>query len=169
MVIRSTTGDFDKLLGEIYREQSYGYGGTPTYGMFNLATGWNNSVYDYSYNWSLDDAYFAYSSNKLFDEYDKAFPYDITAEKLSYKDAVKKSGDKLGMDYLSMAMVYNAKTEEEYNEWWQAYIERWNELMPDIPLYSNIYYDVFNGKISNLQTSPFFGVANAIIYADVAQ
>lgn len=169
MVIRSTTGDFDKLLGEIYREQSYGYGGTPTYGMFNLATGWNNSVYDYAYNWSLDDAYFAYSSNKLFDEYDKAFPYDITAEKLSYKDAVKKSGDKLGMDYLSMAMVYNAKTEEEYNEWWQAYIERWNELMPDIPLYSNIYYDVFNGKISNLQTSPFFGVANAIIYADVAQ
>lgn len=167
MVIRSTTGDFTQLLGEIYREPSYGYGGTPTYGMFNLATGWNSAIYDYSYNWSLDEVWFPYSSNKLFDEYDVAFPYDLSAEKLSYADAMAKSGNKLGMDYLSMAMVYNAKTEEEYNEWWKAYIERWNELMPDIPLYSNMYYDVFNAKITGLKTSPFFGVARAIIYADV--
>ena len=167
IVIRATTGDFTKLLGEIYREASYGYAGTPTYGMFNLATGWNNSVYDYSYNWSLDPTYFGYSSNKLYDEYDKAFPYDIKAEKLSYEEAMKQSDGKLGMDYLSMAMVYNAKTEDEYNEWWEAYIERWSELMPDIPLYSNLYYDVFNGKISGFETSPFFGPAYAIVYASV--
>lgn len=167
IVIRSTTGDFTQLLGEIYREPSYGYGGTPTYGMFNLATGWNNAIYDYHNQWSLDEEWFTYSSNKLFDEYDVAFPYDLSAEKLSYADAMAKSGNKLGMDYLSMAMVYNAKTEEEYNEWWKAYIERWNELMPDIPLYSNMYYDVFNAKITGLKTSPFFGVARAIIYADV--
>lgn len=167
MVIRSDTGDFTKLLGEIYREPTYGYGGTPTYGMFNLATGWNSSVYDYSYNWSLDPAYFDYSSNKLYDEYDVAFPYDITAEKLTYAEAVQQSGDKLGMDYLSMAMVYNATTEEEYNEWWKAYIERWNELMPDIPLYSNYYYDIYNAKIENFVTTPFFGPARAILYANV--
>lgn len=167
IVIRSTTGDFTQLQGEISREPSYGYGGTPTYGMFNLATGWNNAIYDYKNQWSLDEEWFTYSSNKLFDEYDVAFPYDLSAEKLSYADAMAKSGNKLGMDYLSMAMVYNAKTEEEYNEWWKAYIERWNELMPDIPLYSNMYYDVFNAKITGLKTSPFFGVARAIIYADV--
>ena len=167
MVIRSTVGEFTQILGEIYREPSYGYGGTPTYGMFNLATGWNSAIYDYHYQWSLDEEWFPYSSNKLFDEYDVAFPYDLSAEKLSYADAMAKSGNKLGMDYLSMAMVYNAKTEEEYNEWWKAYIERWNELMPDIPLYSNMYYDVFNAKITGLKTSPFFGVARAIIYADV--
>lgn len=167
IVIRSATGEFTQLLGEIYREPSYGYGGTPTYGMFNLATGWNSAIYDYHYQWSLDEEWFPYSSNKLFDEYDVAFPYDLSAEKLSYADAMAKSGNKLGMDYLSMAMVYNAKTEEEYNEWWKAYIERWNELMPDIPLYSSMYYDVFNAKITGLKTSPFFGVARAIIYADV--
>ena len=167
IVIRSTTGEFTQLLGEIYREPSYGYGGTPTYGMFNLATGWNSAIYDYHYQWSLDEEWFPYSSNKLFDEYDVAFPYDLSAEKLSYADAMAKSGNKLGMDYLSMAMVYNAKTEEEYNEWWKAYIERWNELMPDIPLYSNMYYDVFNAKITGFVTSPFFGMARAIIYADV--
>lgn len=167
MVIRSTVGDFTQLLGEIYRDASYGYAGTPTFGMFNLATGWNTSVYDYAFNWSLDEAYFGYSANKLYDEYDVAFPYDVTAEKLSLEDAMAKSGGKLGMNYLSMGMVYNAKTEDEYNAWWEAYIERWNQLMPDIPLYSNMYYDVFNAKITGFVTSPFFGMARAIIYADV--
>ena len=28
--------------------------------------------------------------------------------------------------------------------------------MPDIPLYSNYYYDVYNAKIENFETSPFF-------------
>lgn len=167
MVIRSTVGDFTQLLGEIYRDASYGYAGTPTFGMFNLATGWNTSVYDNAFYWSLDEAYFGYSANKLYDEYDVAFPYDITAEKLSLEDAMAKSGGKLGMNYLSMGMVYNAKTEDEYNAWWEAYIERWNQLMPDIPLYSNMYYDVFNAKITGFVTSPFFGMARAIIYADV--
>lgn len=167
MVIRSTTGDFTTLLGNIYRDESMGYLGTPVYGMLNLATGWNSSVYDYSFNWSTDPAYADYSSNKVIDPYDLAFPYDQTAEKLSYEEAVEASGDKLGMDYLSMAMVYNASTEDEYNQWWMAYIERWNELMPDIPLYSNYYYDVYNANIENFVTSPFFGPANAIIYANI--
>jgi len=168
MVVRATTGDFDKLLGEIYREPTYGYGGTPTYGMFNLATGWNSAVYDYSWNWSLDPDYFGYSVNKLYDEYDVAFPYDLTGEKLTYDQAVAASGGKLGMDYLSMAMVYNATTEEEYNKWWQGYIERWNELMPDIPLYSNYYFDVYNAKIQGFKTSPFFSPIDALLYCTIA-
>ena len=167
MVIRATTGDFNLLLGNIYREPSYGYEGTPTYGMFNLATGWNSGVYDYAYNWSLDPVYFDYSSNKLYDEYDKDFPYVMGAEKLTYEEAMQASGGKLGMDYLSMAMVYNAQTEDEYNQWWMGYIERWNELMPDIPLYSNYYYDVYNAKIENFHTTPFFGQHRAILYANV--
>lgn len=171
MVVRSTVGDFDKLMGEIYRETSYGYGGTPTFGVFNLATGWNSAVYDYSYNWSLDPIYFGYSSNKLFDEYDVAFPYyaaDGTHTKMSYEDAMAASGNKLGMDYLSMAMVYDAANVDEYNQWWKAYIERWNDLMPDIPLYSNYYFDVYNAKIENFQTSPFWGPTDALLYCTIA-
>ena len=167
MVIRATTGDFTTLLGNIYRDSSMGYGGTPIYGMFNLATGWNSAVYDYAYNWSPSTKYADYSSNKVIDPYDLAFPYDLKADKLTYEEAVAASGDKLGMDYLSMGMVYNATTEEEYNEWWMAYIERWNELMPDIPLYSNYYYDVYNANIENFQTSPFFGPARAILYSNI--
>lgn len=167
MVIRATTGDFTTLLGNIYRDASMGYGGTPIYGMFNLATGWNYAVYDYSYNWNPSPDWADYSSNKVIDPYDLAFPYDLAADRLTYEEAVEASGDKLGMDYLSMGMVYNATTEDEYNEWWMAYIERWNELMPDIPLYSNYYYDVYNANIENFVTSPFFGPARAILYSNI--
>lgn len=168
MVIRSTRGDFNKLLGEIYREPTYGYSGVPTYGMYNLATGFSALTnLDTSYQWSHDPKWFTNSSNKLYDPYDIDFPYDLKAEKLSYEEAVEASGDKLGMDYLSMAMVYNAITEDEFNEWYMGYVERWNELMPDIPLYSNYYYDVYNAKIENFHTSPFRGPAAALLYANV--
>ena len=167
MVIRATTGDFTTLLGNIYRDPSMGYAGSPIYGMYNLATGWNSAVYDYAFNWSSDPSWADYSSNKVKDPYDAAFPYDQFAEKLSYEEAMAASDGKLGMDYLSMAMVYNATTVDEYNQWWMAYIERWNQLVPDIPLYSNYYYDVYNANIENFVTSPFFGPANAILYANI--
>lgn len=77
-----------------------------------------------------------------------------------------------GMDFLSMAMVYNCTpagaydTEEKvYNQWWKLYIQRWNYLMPEIPLYSNQYYDVYAAKLSNFVTSPYWGAAKAIVGA----
>ena len=167
MVIRATTGDFTTLLGNIYRDPSMGYAGSPIYGMYNLATGWNSAEYDYKFSWSSDPSWADYSSNKLKDPYDAAFPYDRAGEKLTYEEAMAASDGKLGMDYLSMAMVYNATTVDEYNQWWMAYIERWNQLVPDIPLYSNYYYDVYNANIENFVTSPFFGPANAILYANI--
>ena len=167
MVIRATTGDFTTLLGNIYRDPSMGYAGSPIYGMYNLATGWNSAEYDYKFSWSSDPSWADYSSNKLKDPYDAAFPYDRAGEKLTYEEAMAASDGKLGMDYLSMAMVYNATNEDEYNQWWMAYIERWNQLLPDIPLYSNYYYDVYNANIENFETSPFFGPASAILYSNI--
>ncbi len=80
----------------------------------------------------------------------------------------------LGMDFLSMAMVYNAKPSgkfltatDAYNEWWRLYMQRWNYLVPEVPLYSNQYYDVYNGKIEKLETSPYWGVEDAIVGARV--
>ena len=80
----------------------------------------------------------------------------------------------LGMDFLSMAMVYNTKpvgnyatAEAVYNEWWRLFIKRWNLLAPEVPLYSNQYYDVYNAKIDKLQTNPYWRVADAIISARV--
>ena len=80
----------------------------------------------------------------------------------------------LGMDFLSMAMVYNTKpvgkyttADEVYNEWWRLFIKRWNLLAPEVPLYSNQYYDVYNAKIDKLETNPYWDVADAIIAAKV--
>lgn len=82
----------------------------------------------------------------------------------------------LGMDFLSMAMVYNAQpagrfesAEDAYNEWWRLYIQRWNWLMPEVPLYSNQYYDVYNGKLDELKTTPYWDVNDAIIAAKVVK
>ncbi len=100
-------------------------------------------------------------------------------------DMVQERGDKayvnvdgveyeLGMDFLSMAMVYNtqpvgeyATATDVYNEWWRLFIRRWNALVPEVPLYSNQYYDIYNGKIDALQTNPYWNVASAIVGANV--
>lgn len=83
----------------------------------------------------------------------------------------------LGMDFLSMAMVYKCdpiagsekfKTADDlYNFWWKLYIQRWNYLAIEVPLYSNQYYHVYNSKIQDYVVSPYWGVANAIQVASV--
>ena len=81
----------------------------------------------------------------------------------------------LGMDFLSMAMVYKTavpensqyETEDDvYAAWWKYYMTRWNYLLPEIPLYSNEYYDVYNAKIKGVDehpTNPYWGPAKALI------
>ena len=80
----------------------------------------------------------------------------------------------LGMDFLSMAMVYNCapagdfKTAADcYNLWWKLYIQRWNYMAPEVPLYSNQYFDLYNAKIQNFVTTPYWSPADAIIAASV--
>ena len=82
----------------------------------------------------------------------------------------------LGMDFLSMAMVYNctpagdfATAEDAYNEWWRLYVQRWNYLALAVPLYSNQYFDLYNAKIENFVTTPYWGAADAIIAASVKE
>ena len=81
----------------------------------------------------------------------------------------------LGMDFLSMAMVYNctvpeggqwADADAVYANWWKLYIQRWNYLLPEIPLYANEYYDIYNtqiGGVTENPTNPYWGPASALI------
>ena len=84
----------------------------------------------------------------------------------------------LGLDFLSMAMVYNCSVpeggeyrsqEEVFNRWWKLYIQRWNYLVPEIPLYSNQFFDLYNAKLENFHTSPYRDMADAIVSANVRQ
>lgn len=78
----------------------------------------------------------------------------------------------LGMDFLSMAMAYNcspagdfATAEDAYNEWWKLYIQRWNYMAPTAPLYSNQYFDLYNAKLENFVTSPYWSATRQAIIA----
>ncbi len=83
----------------------------------------------------------------------------------------------LGMDFLSMAMVYNTQVpansdkykdaEDVYNEWFKLYTIRWNYLVAEVPLYSNEYYDLYNAKIENFKTGPYWATADAIVSAKI--
>ena len=79
-----------------------------------------------------------------------------------------------GLDFLSMAMVYNctpagdyATREDVFNQWWKLFIQRYNYMALEIPLYSNQYFDLYNAKIENFFTTPYWGAADAIVAASV--
>ena len=79
----------------------------------------------------------------------------------------------LGLDFLTMAMVYNttpagdyATENDVYAAWWRLYITRWNYLLPEVPLYSNEYYDLYNAQIKGVEdypTNPFWGPHRALV------
>lgn len=104
------------------------------------------------------------------------FGNEADASKLTFKSnglAYQTFSDgkeyELGLDFLSMAMVYKSKNEGEYVKWWKAFIQRWNYLLPEVPLYSNQYYDVFDARLIDKDsviknpTNPYWSVANALI------
>ena len=113
----------------------------------------------------------------LYDKFGKQITIaDVTEDETTGLAHITVDGKdyELGLDFLSMAMVYNTSTEgtdfatedEVYAEWWKYYITRWNYLLPEIPLYSNEYYDVYNAKIKGVDqypTNPYWGPAYALI------
>lgn len=144
--IVKTEMTFPELLNYMHRQDSYGLGGDysmPTYNMFNLATGYNGGVYDESYNWTTDPEYIeqGYNVQHLYDEQ---------------------------LDKLSMDMVYGVEPSDEatYLDLWEKYIIRWNELLPMVPLYSNIYVTVYPNTIDNYAEDSFWGFERAILYAN---
>lgn len=147
MEIVKTTGDWNGLLNAIYHTDSEGGAAAPEFGMLNMATGFTSSVYDYSFQWTDDPAYVAngYNQNYLFD-----------------------MGEG-GLDDLSMRMVYDVKPGdyESYLKLWQEYIVRWNEMLPEVPLYCNIYVTAVPTWLEGYEQSSFWNFADAIVYASI--
>lgn len=144
--IVKTEMTFPSLLSYMYRQETNGAVGdftVPTYNMFNLATGYNGGVYDKSYNWTTDPEYIEQGMN-VQHLYDKE------------------------LDKLSMDMVYGVEPGDEatYLSLWEKYIIRWNELLPMVPLYSNIYVTVYPNTIDNYAEDSFWGFERAILYAN---
>ncbi len=142
MEIRQNVMTFAELLNWMYRDKSVGdQYGVPTYGMYNLATNFS-PIYDMSYSWTLDPELVAqgYNVNFLFDE---------------------------KLDKISMDMVYGveASDTEKYRQLWVEYIDLWNDLLPEVPLYSNVYYTVFAQKLKGYEQNPIWSFDQAIVYS----
>ena len=109
------------------------------YHMFNLATGFGNvsSVWFY---YGTDEAYMGIYNNN--------FVRDAELERLTLDMKATPPGD--------------------FDSWSRKWVEfqvRWNEILVDIPLYSDIYYDFYPANLRNYHVTPMWGWAYAIQYA----
>ena len=51
----------------------------------------------------------------------------------------------------------------------QTFAERWNYLLPDVPLYSNIYHDFYNEKLKDYNINSLVEISKAILYSYVTE
>jgi len=146
MKINQNVMSFAELLNYMYRDASQGdkYG-VPTYCMYNLASNFT-SLYDQSYSFTIDPQMVAdgYNTDFIFDEQ---------------------------LDKLSMDMVYGVEAgdDEAYLEIWKAFIQRWNELLPEVPLYSNVYISVYPDWLEGYTQDSYWDFNQAILYATIAE
>ena len=144
--INQNVMSFAELLNYMYRDATQGdkYG-VPTYCMYNLASNFTPE-YDQSYNFTLDPKMVAdgYNTNYIFDE---------------------------ELDKLSMDMVYGVEAGDDatYLDIWQKFIKRWNEDLPEVPLYSNIYISVYPDWLENYNQDSYWDFNQAILYATIAE
>jgi peptide/nickel transport system substrate-binding protein len=68
------------------------------------------------------------------------------------------------IDYLTETMrALNPTEKARYAELWLDYQIRWNELLPNLPTYTNEYFDAINNKYTGYQSSPFVSWGKAIV------
>ncbi|NMA22758.1 MAG: ABC transporter substrate-binding protein [Spirochaetales bacterium] len=137
MQINGTTVDFAVLLDHLYKDGI----DQPVYGMFNLGTGFNTTQ-AYWYYYSTDPEYFGvYNTNFIADKELEAISLDMKrTDPTDLKGWVEK---------------------------WIRFQKRWNQLLPDIPLYSDVYHDFFNPRIVNYDSGSTWDFRYAILRADV--
>jgi len=143
--IKQTVMTFTELLNYLYRDDSIDAKyGVPTYGMFNLASGFT-PLYDRSRDYTTDPDMIAqgYNNNRIVDE---------------------------KLEQTALDMVLTDPTDRDgFKTKFVSFIDRWNELMPDIPLYSNIYHDFYNEKLKNYEPNSLVELYHPIIYAYVTE
>lgn len=141
--INQTPVAFGELLSYMYRDASQGdrYG-VPTYHMFNLASDFPE-VYDRKNDVTTDDSMIRRGFN------------------------VNRIKDK-ELEQAALDMVYIEPGDKEaFKENFVKFIVKWNGLLPDIPLYSNVYHDFFTDRLVGYEPSVYVGMTKALIYADL--
>ena len=135
MKLNATTVEFGVLLNNMYRQGI----DEPTYHMFNLATGFV-PIPSYWYEMSTDEKYFgSYNQNYIKDEQIEQIALEM--KKIPADDT------------------------EAWLDKWVEYQKRWNELLPNIPLYSDEYHDFYSNKIKGYEPDGLWQWDSAILYS----
>lgn len=135
--------DFTELLNYYYREASDEKYASNDYNMFNLATNFNKT-YDRTDDYTTDPEKVAlgFNGNYILDE---------------------------ELDFLANDIVKTDPNDPDaFKEKFVKFIVKWNELLPQIPLYSNEIHDFFSDDIVEYQNSAMADYSMVILYARMA-
>lgn len=76
-----------------------------------------------------------------------------------------------GQELYDLCMAMNFVEEgdhEAYGEAWLKFIQKWNSLLPDIPLYSNEYHVFFSDRVHDFEMDGLnTNIATAILYMNI--
>lgn len=109
------------------------------YNLFNMATNFHH-VFDPYYTYNTEDAYQGiYNTSGLRDE---------RLMTLARRMRAVETGDA-----------------DSYLDQWYDFQQRWIQLMPVVPLYSNVYFDFFRADLYGYDINTFWGWGASILYA----
>ncbi|MDO4355509.1 MAG: ABC transporter substrate-binding protein [Clostridia bacterium] len=129
-----TRSDFSALLDNY--QHAYEKGDDRKYNTFNLASNFDPAFDPYTMSWHSDYCGTWTNSCQLSDS----------------------ELDELIMELRSTEPGDN----DTFIDVWLKYEKRWQELMPQIPLYSNQYFDIYNTRVSGVETTPFANYEDVI-------
>lgn len=73
-------------------------------------------------------------------------------------------------DLAKATLMGDPEDAEAHRQTWVKFIQRWNELVPQLPLYSNTYFDFYSNKIQNYTNrDPYWSFRYEILYATVEE
>lgn len=111
----------------------------PTYSFLNLTTGLR-TIFDQTYRFTLEPDLILNNKNRIFDE----------------------ELDRLSMD---MLIGMSPDDDEGFRQTWVDYNVRFNELLPEIPLYNVDLYTIYADQIQGYDSTPHFTFYDAIVEA----
>lgn len=119
------------------------HAGDTTYNMYNLATGFSSAPSPW-YEFSSDEAWMgSYNRNWIADQ--------------ELNDAV---------------VPMKSIPYDDHDGWlsaWQNFIKVWNEKLPNVPLYSDQYYDFISTRVQGWDNTATWGWQNAVLDAWVTE
>lgn len=109
--------------------------------------------------------YLATNFAAMFDPY-----YTFNTDE-AYQGSLNTSGiaDKKLMALTKELRETEPGDDEAYTERWLAVVKRFSDVLPTLPIYSNIYYDFFTSDLMGYQPNAHWSWPSAIIYAYFAE